>query len=222
MFTDRDALARTCVASQVCRQWRELMLAMPSLWAKLIDMDEISRRTGHEWRDELVQRSGAALLWIRAESSGRVGARANPRERHIVQFFFDLVTGNWHRIQKLVLSSYSRFELTRSMLCFPAPQLEHCVAPFGPAAGVQNEASSTEPLFANHVPKLRTVHLSRCLFNRKAPWLYYLHSMTFDGTYTVPDSLTILSTMPRLQELKRGVFLIVTSTHTSQLYPSYT
>ncbi len=67
MFEDYDALQITRRTSQVCRQWRNLMLNTPCLWAKLIDVDHICRRRNNEWRNELVQRSGEALLWIRVQ-----------------------------------------------------------------------------------------------------------------------------------------------------------
>ncbi len=58
MFTDHKALDTTRFASQVCRQWRDLLLETPSLWAKLIDICSIYTRRTNEWRNELVQRSG--------------------------------------------------------------------------------------------------------------------------------------------------------------------
>ncbi|KJA15009.1 hypothetical protein HYPSUDRAFT_220222 [Hypholoma sublateritium FD-334 SS-4] len=61
MFADRQALHNTRIASQGCRQWRNLMLDTPTLWAKLIqvDMDEISKCRTHEWHNELIRRKAA-------------------------------------------------------------------------------------------------------------------------------------------------------------------
>ncbi|KJA19379.1 hypothetical protein HYPSUDRAFT_44320 [Hypholoma sublateritium FD-334 SS-4] len=200
MFSDDNALHTTRIASQVCRHWRDLMLESPSLWAKLIDMDRICKVRADKWREELVRRSGAAPLWIKANSSLTATFWARPA-KHNVQFFYDFINGNWHRIQKLICARYFGFHLTRSSSMFlPAPLLEHCEASFELQSGV--EISNTTPLFANHAPMLRSISFPCQHLNRKAPWLGHLHSMVFDRTYNVPDALAILVAAHSLQELK--------------------
>ena len=41
MFVDHNALKAARMASQVCRHWREVILSMASLWAKLIDLSSL-------------------------------------------------------------------------------------------------------------------------------------------------------------------------------------
>ncbi|KJA24803.1 hypothetical protein HYPSUDRAFT_38465 [Hypholoma sublateritium FD-334 SS-4] len=202
MFADRQALRTTLIASHVCRQWRDSILGTPMLWAKLIDMDHISNRRTHEWRNELVRRSGAAPLWIRAESSGETGRRPpSAHDKYIVQFFFDLVRGNWYRIQKLViLCDYSRFSLARSVLSFPAPQLEHCEAPF--RHGVERVNDGPPPLFSNHAPMLRILNLRGFRLDQHASWLWHLHHIALVRAYSVPNALAVLSAALNLQELE--------------------
>lgn len=46
MFTDDNALITTRTASQVCQEWRSLLLATPFLWGRLLDFDVLARSTG--------------------------------------------------------------------------------------------------------------------------------------------------------------------------------
>ena len=201
MLSDRQALHTTCITSQVCRQWRGLMLGTTALWARLIDMDQISKRKTHEWREELVRRGGDAPLWIRTESSGRIlSGPESPHDKYIVQFFFNLVRSNFHRIQKLlIVGEYSKFELTRSMLNFPAPQLEYCELSFRPT---NRDRDQDMALFADHAPMLRIFHFRGCAFDCRAPWLGHIHSIVLDRTYHILDALAVLSETHNLQELK--------------------
>lgn len=216
MFIDREALHTTRITSQVCGQWRDLMLTTPCLWAKLIDIDHISNLRSQKWRNELIRRSGDALLWIRVESTGRqVGHRNNG----IVPFFFKLVSENSHRIQKLVIlgPSWSLFQPTRSMLCFPAPQLEHYEATIAwareelehyeatkawPRRDDRDNKAPIAPLFGNYAPMLRRFYLRDYLVDHRAPWVFHLHSIGLGSAYGVRDALAILSTAHNLQELK--------------------
>ncbi len=98
MFLDDNALKTTRMTSQVCRHWRNFMLSTSSLWAKLVDLNSLEYHTMDAWRNELMRRTGTALLWI--------AARKYPIPNDstgIISFFFDIVSKNWHRIQKLVI-----------------------------------------------------------------------------------------------------------------------
>ncbi|KJA24789.1 hypothetical protein HYPSUDRAFT_38451 [Hypholoma sublateritium FD-334 SS-4] len=73
MFFDRQALHTARATSQVCRQWRDLMLEAPLLWAKLIDMDICDNDGKLDWINEIIRRSGTvAPLWIKAEISSKI------------------------------------------------------------------------------------------------------------------------------------------------------
>ncbi len=194
MFSDEKALDTTRISSQVCRQWRDVMLESSSLWAKLIDIDFIYELRTDDWRSELIRRSGTAPLWILA--------RINEPLRRYGMRFVELVTGNWHRIQKLVIFRYSDVVLPRSVMYLPAPELEHCEVPCRAIHRVCEKDKQTEPLFANHVPKLRTLHISSCSLDRKASWLCHLHSLVLDSSYNITAILGILAVTRSLQELK--------------------
>lgn len=203
MFSDKDALHTTHIASQVCYQWRSVMLSRPFLWAKLIDMDAIDSRYSREWGDELIQRSGAAPLWIKA--SGLRTKHRGDATRQIVQFFSDVINMNWGRIQKLVVhdSIHSRFTLDRSMpLCLPAPQLEIFEATFRQENGADRDETPMGPLFEDNAPMLRNFRLIRYVVNQPTTWMRCLQSMELDAGYSVRDVFVLLSATKNLQELK--------------------
>ncbi|KJA24817.1 hypothetical protein HYPSUDRAFT_214378 [Hypholoma sublateritium FD-334 SS-4] len=205
MFSYKNALNTTRITSQVCHHWRKFMLETPSLWAKLIDLDRIAKRGQHMWRNELVKRSGAALLWIRAEEISFISS--SKLFDNMERFFFDLIGENWPRIQKLVakISVHNVHPTWWTPIFLPAPYLHTFNVTFWRRSytwGSPEEWLSA-PLFAGHAPKLRTF-VPRCyIIDVRAPWLHNLHSLTLsrDDDYTVGGLLAILSATHNLQEL---------------------
>lgn len=209
MFSDSQALHRTWVTSQVCREWRSLMLDTPSLWAKLIDMDAIYRAPSLELGHELIRRSGAAPLWISAASVRTMGYPCRyATNKDLAKFFFGVITKNWPRIQKLVVrGDKSIFSLSRAMLSFPAPQLEHFEAPSPHVTvtvhdGLPDPEPPITPLFAGHAPVLRKFILSDYAAEYWAPWLCHLRFIELNRAYTVCYALALLSATHDLKELK--------------------
>ncbi|KJA17398.1 hypothetical protein HYPSUDRAFT_46483 [Hypholoma sublateritium FD-334 SS-4] len=203
MFSDRTALRTTRAASQVCQHWRNLMLATPSLWAKLIDLWHTSARD-YEWMNELVRRSGTAPLWIRVEHGDT--DRPADTSKPILQYFFDLADANWHRIQKLAIHLHDepRLHATRwKTLHIPAPELHTFAVLYEwtwRAEGPDEDPITT--FFAGHAPKLRRFGLSSYIIHDRAPWLRHLHTMHFDSAYSVDVVLAVLSSTQRLQKIK--------------------
>ncbi|KJA26706.1 hypothetical protein HYPSUDRAFT_36433 [Hypholoma sublateritium FD-334 SS-4] len=206
MFSDGQALHITLIASQVCHQWRSLMLDTPSMWAKLIDMDTIYD-SDQELGDELIRRSGTAPLWIKSSGIFENQFVANDdRDEAFEEFFISVISGNWDRIQKLVIhGACSSCGLVRSMLCFPAPQLEELEASLPEEtenSGNLNEETSTVPLFSDQAPMLRRFFLKNYVVDQQAPWLGHLRFIGLDRTYDLPDALTVLSATHKLEELR--------------------
>src|SRR5437016_1653867 len=54
----------TRLSSQVCKHWRHFILGSPSLWGRLIDLDDLILGT-NEWRNEVLSRTQQALLHVR-------------------------------------------------------------------------------------------------------------------------------------------------------------
>lgn len=196
MFADQYALRTTRFTSQVCLNWRSLMLDTPTLWARLIDMGCISHRGSDKWRDKLMRRSGAAPLWIRAN-------RPDPSVDN-AKILSHIIDKNWHRIQHMVIqnqdsgATYS----VRLALTFPAPQLQTFYVTVRHAMRAEgNKEAQAAPLFGGHAPMLRRFQLFGYVVDHRAPWLRHLHFISLDDAYNIRDALVVLSATHRLQEL---------------------
>ncbi|KJA24811.1 hypothetical protein HYPSUDRAFT_38481 [Hypholoma sublateritium FD-334 SS-4] len=202
MFSDERALNTTRIASQVSRQWRDLLLDTPSIWAKLIDMNGIRCAPSYEWGNEVIRRSGFAPLWIKADSysiADHLRTEAANRYYLFNEFFVSCIRGNWRRIQKLVIKDLScSFCLTLAMLCFPAPQLEE----FDVSRPDLDEEIGRSSLFAGDAPILRRFSFGYYVVDPAAPWLHHLHFIELDSAYSIRDALAVLSATLNLQELK--------------------
>lgn len=212
IFDERSqAVLTTRLTSQVCRQWRDLMLDTPSLWAKLINMKELYHVSEHGWWNELTQRTGDAPLSIRVYSSSLGQHFFSPTERTISleAFFLEFINSNWHRIQKLVVETDFKIDqlfLTRAMVCVPAPQLEEFEADsesllLESSGDVDQEVQIT-PIFADHAPMLRRFCLASDVVNHQAPWLGHLHYIELGVAYKICNALSVLSATHNLQHLR--------------------
>ena len=204
MFLDDDALKTTVISSQVCRLWREFMLSTPSLWAKLIDLNMLQYGTTDEWRDELMDRTGTALLWIAAR-----GLAIPDDSTGIISFLSDILSNDWNRVQKISLDcidgSYMHPGLPRwNPLYLPAPNLQTFDLDFS-EGDLSSEDADEEcmdlPLFCHDAPMLREFYARVLRFDFGAPWLQHLHLLHIDIEITVNEILTILEAAPRLREL---------------------
>ena len=202
MFTETNhcTLDTTRMTSQVCQQWRHLMLETPSLWAKLIDVGHITRRRTGEWRTELMERSGDAPLWIRAWKSDN--SEPEPSQADGKQFLYGVLTISWHRVQILVIGNGYEFIFSPFVLWKPAPQLEQFEAAHKWDVKGSGNNALIMPLFANHAPVLRNVYVGQAFLDPRAPWLSQLHCMKLDYTYSVSDALDVLSAAHNIQDVK--------------------
>lgn len=209
MFTDEDALATTRFTSQVCRTWRYSMLNMPGLWGKLIDLDSLHGLKSIKWGEEIIRRSAnESLLWIKADKRWCRPTRPfdpiGARKEH--EFFFRIVQKNWERIQKLVLATPTIFdEITLedlSILRRPAPNLEVFSVETWTSGGnksMQDEAF--EHLFSGEAPMLRDFSAMSCRIDLHTPWFQNLESLQLGWAFDIYECLTIISTIPNLQQL---------------------
>ncbi|KJA17807.1 hypothetical protein HYPSUDRAFT_205907 [Hypholoma sublateritium FD-334 SS-4] len=164
MFADDDALITTRTASQVCQNWRSLMLATPLLWGRLLDFDILARSTGEGyWGDELVRRTGSSVLWIKARNS--LAKEWPTRNRQLVAHFLKTVEDNVHRTQILVVdvdgTEWSiHYDSWNNVISFPAPQLESFdLTVASTRVGMIQRTSDPgerfrSPLFADEAPRL--------------------------------------------------------------------
>ncbi len=170
MFTNRGALRTTWITSHVCQKWRDLMLATPSLWARMIDMDCFSRTWIVGATEELIRRSGAAPLWIKADDA---------------EFLLSVIKENWHRIQKLVISDQEPDfidGLTQLALKSPAPCLETFDLEVDEYDNSEDLAGiHFRALFGGHAPMLRRFYLDGFFVHHQEPCLRQLHSLVLAG-----------------------------------------
>ncbi|KJA20982.1 hypothetical protein HYPSUDRAFT_42568 [Hypholoma sublateritium FD-334 SS-4] len=203
-YEGRNALHTTRITSQVCQNWRDLMLATPTLWARLIDIDCLSDPWNIGWTEELIRRSGAALLWIRVESCL---IDEDGDDSDVAEFLLHIIYHNWHRIQKLVVHDQLddlTFHLIQKAYESPAPHLETFDVSFNYMEGYEYDCPPTSfpSPFGGHAPMLRRFRLDNYTLDQRAPWLCQLHSLVLDGEYNVCDVLAVLMATHSLQELK--------------------
>ena len=95
---DAIVLDNLRLSSQVCRDWRSIIVGSPSLWAQAIDLDNLlpnifdytsdyesepePENEGEEdgarlWMNEVIRRTGNTPLWIKGQHIGE------PKDVHI-------------------------------------------------------------------------------------------------------------------------------------------
>ncbi len=121
--SEEDALNDTRIASQVCRSWRGVIVNTPSLWGRMIDISRLEHLPRTCWAKEVIRRSGDATPWIKGRSNWLRPYRPS-YEHHVL--FTGLITQNWDRIQRLVLTGLilDGIDTINGVLYRPAPQLE--------------------------------------------------------------------------------------------------
>ncbi len=189
MFTDDEALNITRATSQVCRSWRNVMLATPSIWAKLIDLDCVRNLILNKWRNELIRRSATSLLWIKAKKLNDI----NPGH-YLVNFLFDVVHKHWNRDSNTGCQCIRKdiHTIQYAPLFLPAPHLKVFDLNIGTAL-------DTLTLFSRQAPMLRRFNSQWQQVDSNAPWLHQLHSIEL---LLEANTLSVLSATHNLQELK--------------------
>ncbi|KAF9555509.1 hypothetical protein CPC08DRAFT_821035 [Agrocybe pediades] len=189
--------ARHC--SQVSRQRRSIYLSSPSIWARLVNVEDLQLKTDY-WRKEVIARTGEALLWV----YGRVSYLRITETR---DFVFPFLQENWARVQMLLIVDEDIYNSTTSLadrqkmwafLKEPAPQLQRIFVGLPPSLP-EAYLPPAHSLFNNDAPCLRhfcvpyrTPHIS---------WGRNLTSATFFAKSTTEQVLKTLQHMPELVSL---------------------
>ncbi|PPR01038.1 hypothetical protein CVT26_015640 [Gymnopilus dilepis] len=199
MFTDRAALTITRQTSQVCKEWRSMLLDSPTIWAKLIDFDELQRGS-EEWRREILRRSGTSSnLWIRANNL----VEDNVDTRPIKTFLFSILNIHWERVERLVLNlNVAKLHPSQwTVLYQPAPHLQVFEVRMH---GIDRNASpAPRPFFNNSAPLLHTLEALDLKLVTTAPWLCGLRSLNLrNDAMQISDLLKALALMPLLTTLQ--------------------
>ncbi|KAF9556087.1 hypothetical protein CPC08DRAFT_752711 [Agrocybe pediades] len=181
--------ARHC--SQVCRRWRCLFLSSPSIWGRLIDFEDLRQKTD-DWRNEVVARSGEALLWV-------YGSIQSSEQLHFLLIF---LKKEWKRVQILDIeeSIYPGTSVTWHEWAFlkaPAPKLSRIriSMPYDTRKRIMPAI-----LFKNDAPCLEDFRILD--FPYKIPtntsWLPHLTSVALSEAFTTEKMFAALEAMPQL------------------------
>ncbi|KAF9474918.1 hypothetical protein BDN70DRAFT_898572 [Pholiota conissans] len=118
----KNALTTTRRSSQVCSFWRAILLASPKIWGNCIDVGMPGWQST-EWRDEVIRRTGKALLSVYNTGDHRIALNTSQRT-----FVLYLIQNHWRRIRvfHVVLRSAEVFNdpIARNAFASPAPNLE--------------------------------------------------------------------------------------------------
>ncbi|KAF8884287.1 hypothetical protein CPB84DRAFT_158859 [Gymnopilus junonius] len=196
MFSDPSALHTTKQASQVCGEWRDILLSSPAIWGRLLDLG-VLQWTSRWWRSEILRRSGnGSSLWILGTSIDEEGNY----DTKIKQFMFSIIRDHWQRIEKLVINiEVERIHPSHwQEFYMPAPFLKVFDVVF---VGM---APTSVPFFNNIAPVLHTFRSQDIKLGSQAAWLSGLRSLKLKDCISVSQLLNALQMMPELSSLVFG------------------
>lgn len=167
-----DAYSTMLSTILVCKRWHMVGRSCPDLWGQLIDYE----RHPPSWIKELLTRSKSTPLDVGEDSVFRKVQLLNSETLPVLGHIFEQSS----RIRTLSLQIRIKpwNYICTNFLPSPAPMLEYlnlitaCPFPDCLYAG---------PLFSNHAPKLRRVHLQRCLIDFSSPVLSNLTELSVMG-----------------------------------------
>ena len=151
-----DPHATTIATTQVCQRWRAVALDYSLLWGRIINYEEHSPSR----IAMLLARSGSSLIDVGGDSVFEAVKLQNPRGKLVLQYIFQQIT----RLKtfSLHIRRDPWASICRSFLSHPAPNLEFLnlitSCPFP-------DCLYPNPLFTNVAPRLRRLHLQRCLID---------------------------------------------------------
>lgn len=205
LFDGPRALDVLRYSSQVCRQWREIILGSPSLWGMAIELDLLIDGEGEYWVNEVMRRAAQSTLYI---SGWFDGIQHGPRT-----FFASLLNENWERIRRLdvgILRAQYLNSGTWNGLFRPSAELEIIRIQVEQAEEwyprLRPDDEDHPPVFADTAPSLYefSVHeVPAKWFSLQAPWLSQLHSLVLSTPFgfNATDVLIALARIPALEHL---------------------
>ncbi|KAF9475196.1 hypothetical protein BDN70DRAFT_270676 [Pholiota conissans] len=152
-------------SSQVCRLWRDIILASPMIWGRCLDIDILEH--SQTWADEVLRRAGnSALLAVR-------GLGVQTELGHVEQGFARRVIREcWERI--MVLDIEPTWDMLRDAgvqdsLCRPAPNLREFYL-YGDAGGGSMPFSSDARLFGGQALMLTRLYIGEDVLPQSLVW----------------------------------------------------
>jgi hypothetical protein len=169
----------TLATAQVCQRWRAVALDYPVIWSRIINYEQHSPL----WIETLLARSGSALIDVGGDSAFEPVKLQHPRGKPVLQSIFQrtssLKTVSLH-IRRAPWES-----ICHSFLGHPAPNLEFLnlitLCPFK-----FPDCIYPNPLFADDAPRLRRLHIERCLINFSSSVLSNLTGLSVRDVAPIP------------------------------------
>ena len=200
-------------ASQVCKDWRDILLGSSSIWGKCMELKLLNQISNH-WRDLILERTGQSQLTV----TGFEDSRDRPKSG-LVEFTLNLLDKHWLRIQELSLSlTCSTSDNIRIWSTFSHPtdnlkifSVRLWNNDLGWGWGRAKEVLPNFQLFSGHAPALRLCHI-RIHFHAQVLNRLNTESLSIcnllDLDLFLPlclkcwDLLNVLAHMPLLEKLR--------------------
>ena len=193
-------ITTTRFSSQVCKQWRHLILGSPSLWGRLLYLNELILGSD-DWRNEVLSRTKKAMLTVRV--------CLRDEFRKAIPLLLKILDKEWPRIQHLEVEVWQiiatgDFDDDRWLsIQRPTENLRSIYLRFRVRQGAPNPLqSTTNVLFSGRAPSLRSVNIRHMDFQLPAPWLSQLSELRLAGRFAPDIIMESLSAMPFLEGLE--------------------
>ncbi|PPR03264.1 hypothetical protein CVT26_008110, partial [Gymnopilus dilepis] len=150
--------------SQVCHSWRRILLGSPSIWGRLLHLDDMNNMSSAR-KYELLGRTGDAPLCIR-------GSSMSPNTEF---FFFGILQTEWRRIKEIDV----RISHTWSDSVWnPLLGSNHALQYFRLLDGQNPILKHLQgKVFSDSVPSLRSFLSPTVAIDLHAPWLAHLRDL---------------------------------------------
>ena len=159
----------TLASAQVCQRWRAVALDYSALWSRIIDYE----RHSSSWIETLLARSGSSLIDVGGDSVLEPVKLENPRGEPVLQSIFERISTL--RTVSLHIRRAPWESICHSFFGHPVPNLEYLnlitSCPFP-------DCIYPGPFFANEAPRLRRLHLQRCLIDFSSSVLFNLTELS--------------------------------------------
>ncbi|KDR74621.1 hypothetical protein GALMADRAFT_249525 [Galerina marginata CBS 339.88] len=184
--------------SQVSTSWRELILASPSLWGRVIDFACL-QQPSDDWRIEVLRRTDNSPLYIQAW--------LGHGDSRLEAFLALILEKQWTRIRWLNIGLGRSCPLAEDAMWrtfqTPAPQLEHYSVVLERPPPRSLLATIGLNMFGNHAPLIK--HFASADFKIRglhSNWLTDIRNLHFTCHFAAPEFLDVLSQMPFLETLE--------------------
>ncbi|CAA7269507.1 unnamed protein product [Cyclocybe aegerita] len=203
-------------AAQVCSRWRKLLLENGGIWGRVIDVNLLLDLKTEHWRNEVLQRTRTAPLFIRGTVFSPYSDKKRQEfDRDVRKFFMKLFNfTNWERTEVLDLAVDNIAWFSRKTLEYI--QRPHRHLKIFRLTTLEDPPAFRTPLdrpnmiaFTKKAPRLVQLECTDVAINLQAHWfsslcnfgLSYRKETNRSHPFTLHDILSTLEQMPHLERL---------------------